>query len=119
MLLVYAVNNPTDFPDAFQQRLEAVGVVVGVDALHDRRHALEAQAGVDGRRRQGSERAVRAALELHEDVVPDLDLRIDAGAAADEVNLRAPAARTGVAHLPEVVVAAELENPIRRDAKLP
>ena len=71
---------------------------------------------IDGRgeRRQ---RAVGAALELHEHVVPDFDLRIGAGAAAHEVDFRAAAARAGVAHLPEVVVRAELEDAIGRHAQ--
>ena len=43
---------------------------------------------------------------------------IAAGAAAHVVDLRAAAARPGLAHLPEVVVGAELEDAIRRHAKL-
>ena len=37
----------------------------------------------------------------------------------DVVDLRAAAARAGVAHLPEVVVGAELEDAVGRHAKLP
>ena len=71
----------------------------------------------------GVQRAVGAALELHEHVVPDLDVaiavarraaadRLGAGqlVAAEVVDLRAAAARPGVAHLPEVVVRAELAD---------
>ncbi len=103
--------------DLGEQRHEDVGVVVRVLALQHRGDALEAHAGVDRRRRQRRQHAVGAALELHEHVVPDFDLRIGAAAAAHEVDLRAAAARAGVAHLPEVVVGAELEDAVGRHAK--
>src|SRR5262249_49433485 len=54
-----------------------------------------------------------------EDVVPDFDLRIVAAAAADVIDLRAAPAGSSVAHLPEVVVEAELEDAIRGHAELP
>jgi hypothetical protein len=50
--------------DAPEQRLEAISVVVRVDALHDRRHPLEAHAGIDGWRGQRRERSINAAFEL-------------------------------------------------------
>ena len=103
--------------DRRQQRHEQVGVVVRVLVLQHRGDPLEAHAGVDRRRRQRRQHAVRAALELHEHVVPDFDLRIGAAAAADEIDLRAAAARPRVAHLPEVVVAAELEDAVGRHAE--
>ena len=72
--------------------------------------------------------AVRLPVELHEHVVPDLDVAVaaalDAAAdrlrarqmiAAEVVDLRAAAARAGVAHLPEVVVGAELRRGDRSD----
>ena len=68
----------------------------------------------------GLQRAVRLAIELHEDVVPDLDESVAAAiepaarpprallvarqlVAAEVVDLGAAAARTGVAHRPEVL----------------
>jgi hypothetical protein len=117
--LVVSILQTAHLADAGEQRREEIGVVVRLLALQDGRHAFEAHAGVDAPRGQRRQRAVRAALELHEDVVPDFDLRIVAAAAADVVDLRAPAARPGVAHLPEVVVLAELEDAIGRDAERP
>ncbi len=113
--------------DGDQQRLERVRVVVRQRALHDRRDALEAHPGVDRRLGERLERPVRLPVELHEDVVPDLDVAIavarrtetrgrGAGeiVAAEVVNLRAAAAGPGIAHRPEVVRRAELVDAIRR-----
>ncbi len=113
--------------DRDQQRREHVGVVVGQRALLDRRDALEPHAGVDRRLRQRQQGAAWLPVELHEDVVPDLDeavavaRRAQAGrraarqiVAAEVVDLRAPAARTGVAHRPEVVGRAELDDAVGR-----
>ena len=100
-----------------QNRHEQIRVVVRVLPLQHGRDAFEPHAGVDRGRRQGSERAVRAALELHEHVVPDFDFGIRAR-AAHEVDLGAAAARSRVAHLPEVVLRAEFQNPVRRHAEL-
>ena len=54
------------------QRRELVGLEDRLDALLDQRHAVEAQAGVDVRRRQRRERARRVLVVLHEDEVPVL-----------------------------------------------
>ena len=105
-------------PHFVEQRHEEVGVVVRVPVLHDGRDPLEPHAGVDGRSGQRHERAVGAPLELHEHVVPDLDFRIAAG-AAHEIDFGAAAAGTGVAHLPEVVVHAKLEDPLGRHELAP
>ncbi|MNM47424.1 hypothetical protein D3C81_583900 [compost metagenome] len=97
-----------------QQILEQVDLVVRVHVLHDRTDALQAHAGVHRRCRQRVQYAVSGAVELHEDVVPDLDVTVAvffrrAGWAAPDVgavvveDLGAGAARAGVAHGPEVV----------------
>ncbi len=102
------------------QAAEEVDLVVVVDALEDRRDALQAHAGVDRRARQ-VEPLARELLVLHEDEVPDLDepvavfLRRARGAAPDmvavvEEDLRARAAGTGVAHAPEVVVGRDPDD---------
>ena len=117
-LLILAVALARERGDAADGGLEDVGVVVGFLALEDHAEALEAHARVDVARRQLLERAVGLAVELHEDQVPDLDdlgmARVDhlaAGLRGDlrlvaqvEVDLRAGAAGTRLAHLPEVVV---------------
>ena len=105
-------------------RPQQVGVVGAVDALEDRRHALEPHAGVDVARGQFGKPAVALAIVLDEDQVPDLHVagtagvdaagvagRLVAGAgSAVDVNLRARAARAGLAHLPEVVLRAEAQH---------
>src|SRR4029078_2496815 len=86
-----------------------------------------AHPGVDRRLRERLERSVRLPVELHEDVVPDLDVAIavarrtetrwrGAGkiVATEVVNLRAAAARPRIAHRPEVVRRAELVDALRR-----
>ena len=109
--------------DGAQQRREQVGVVVRGLLLDDRDDPLQAHARVDGRRGQRGQRAVRAAVELHEHVVPDFDVAfaaaVDAPArrlpavdvvSAVIVDLGAPAAGPGVAHRPEVVFEAQLDD---------
>ncbi len=96
------------------QVLEQVDLVVAVHVLQHRRDALQAHAGVHAGRRQRQQAAVRLAVELHEDVVPDLDEAVavfvrrarratrDVRAVVVE-DLAAGAAGTGVGHLPEIV----------------
>ena len=105
-------------------RLEDVGVVVGVLALHSAHEALEAHTGIDNVHRQRNERAVSLALVLHEHDVPDFDnlgivlvyefasgsLGLLLGSTRVEVNLRAGTARTRIAHLPEVVVLVAVDD---------
>ncbi len=97
-----------------QQRHEQVDLVVAVHVLQHRRQPLQAHAGVDAGLGQLVHHAVFGAVELHEDVVPDLDVAVavlfgrarraarDLGAVVVE-DLGARAARAGVAHHPEVV----------------
>ena len=68
-----AVGLAAECGDAVEQRLEHVGVVVGLFALHGHRQALEAHPRVDVLVRQGHERAIGHAVELHEDEVPDFN----------------------------------------------
>ena len=108
--------------------MEDVGVVVGSFVLEDGDEAFEAHAGIDVFGWEGAERAVLLAIELDEDVVPDLD---DVGVAgvdevggvafldahrgeAIDVDLCAGAARAGLAHLPEVVLHVSGEDVVRR-----
>ena len=62
---------PDGMGDGIDQGAEQVGVVIRVHALHDRRHAFETHAGVDGRARQGLAVAGLDLLVLHEDQVPE------------------------------------------------
>ena len=104
--------------DTVKQRLEHVGIVVGLFALHGHRQALEAHPRVDVLVREGHEGAVGHAVELHEDEVPDFDhlrvVGVDEGgarcggpvgvAAEVDVDFRARSAGPGFAHFPEVVL---------------
>src|SRR5450432_3771605 len=80
VLLVSSVTLATEFSGAIENRAGAVDLVQVVDALKDRRHPLETHAGVDVLRRQlAKDReallgAARAALELHEDEIPDFEV---------------------------------------------
>ncbi len=99
--------------DGREDRRPEVGVVVAPPVLKHRDQALEAHAGVDVAGGQELQGPAGLAVELDEDVIPDLE---DVGVAgvdqrggvapADpvEVDLRTGAARPGVTHLPEVVL---------------
>ena len=116
-----------DVDDGAQQ----VGFVDVLDALQQERDALDAHAGVDVLLRQRAEdlegvlAGALAALVLHEDEVPDLDVPVLVGlrAALDAVlgaaiveDLRARAARPGHAHRPVVVGHAAALDALFRDA---
>ncbi len=59
--------------DRLDQRQKGIRFKNGLLPLHDRGHAFEAHARVDVLLRERRKRAVRPLIELHEDVVPDLD----------------------------------------------
>jgi len=132
--LVLEVGRTGQLRSLADQALEQVDLVVGVDMLQDRGQTLQPHASVDARRRQRHQRTVGLAIELHEDVVPDLDVAIavligrTGWTASDMVtvvveDLRARAAGTGVGHLPEIVrgvrgalVVADADDPLGRQA---
>jgi hypothetical protein len=93
---------------------EEVDLVVAVHVLQDRRRPLEPHAGIDRRLRQRVHDAPLVAVELHEDVVPDLDVAVALlvrrsrrparnSLAVVVEDLGARPAGAGVAHHPEVV----------------
>ena len=102
-----------------QQALKQVDLVVAVHLLQARGEPLEAHAGIDARLGQGVEHrlsrgGIDLPVELHENVVPDLDIAVairigTAGGTAPYLgavvveDLRARPARPGVGHLPEIV----------------
>ncbi len=108
------------------QRRELVGLEDRRRVLLDERHAVEAEPGVDVLRRQRREPVHRVLVVLHEHEVPVLEeaLGVVAGAVvlaaplgtAVEVELAARPAGAGRAGLPEVVLAAEEDDPLARDA---
>ena len=131
--LLFAVAVAAQVADGLDDGLEDVGVVVGVLALDGADESLEAHARVDDVHAERFEVAVGLALVLHEDDVPYLDdLRVVLvhqfasghlsflfGCAAVEVYLRAWAAGTCVAHLPEVVVLVAVDDVVGGDVLQP
>ena len=123
-------------PGGGDQLLEQVDLVVRMHVLQDGGEALEAHARIHARRGQRLDRTIRLHVELHEHVVPDLDVAVAvlvgrARRAAGNVravvveDLRARAARAGVGHHPEVVrrvlgalVVADAHDALRRQADL-
>ena len=120
-----------EFGDFREEGREDVGVVVGrlgceVGAVlgrgEDAGDALKTHAGVHVFGGERGEGAVGVGVELYENVVPDLDAAgaggVDALAALGlvvgreqvEMDLGARAARAGVAHLPEVVLAVAVDD---------
>ena len=108
------------------QRAEVRGLEDRRHVLEDRRHPVDAQPGVDVLLRQLGERPVLVQLVLHEHEVPELEVALAVVArplalvaelgAAVEVELRARPAGPGRPRLPEVVLGAELHDPLVRHA---
>ena len=107
--------NAGDARDAADQRLQEVVVVVAAAALDDGGDPLQAHAGVHAGCFQGRQRAVRGAVELGKDEVPELGIAVavfvrgarrPAGDFRPQVveQFRIRAARPGVAHGPEVLL---------------
>ena len=130
---VLAVGEAREFGDFTNDGLEHVGVVVRRLALHHTHQALEAHAGIDDFVGQSLERTVGLAVVLHEDEVPNLDNEgvvfvhqlctghggfLGIGAVVD-VDFRARAAGTCVAHLPEVVVLVAVDDVVLREIAFP
>ncbi len=111
------------------QRLHEVGLPHRVDALQQGEDPLEPGTRVDRGLRQRGSTAVGRLVVLHEDEVPELHepvalgiteraaIGTEVGAAVD-VDLAARSARTGVAHLPEVVLVAESLDAFERHTDL-
>ena len=91
---------------------EKIDIVVALLALQHRGHPLETHAGVDMAGGQRDQTAIGITIELDKHQVPDFDATISPpvhqGTTAFvrseiDMDLGAGPARTGVAHLPEVV----------------
>ena len=128
-LFVLFVLDARDAADVLHDVLHRVHLKEVADVLHDAGQALQTHAGVDVRLWHAGVVAVAVRIKLGEDQVPDLhiavavaaDLALGASAAAlgaaVKVDLRAGAAGTG-AVLPEVVLLAEADDALGRDADL-
>ncbi len=118
--VVLPVAAPRELLPQLDQRSDVLGLEDRGHVLHDRGHAVEAEAGVDVLERQLGQRAVLVQLVLHEDEVPELEEAVGVVAgtvvgaaeleATIEVELRARPAGTGRARLPEVVLATEVDD---------
>src|SRR6266567_7016431 len=130
-----------EFRRAFHQRDEEIGVVIGDNALEDGSRAFEAHACVDTGARERDQRETwardydtfgiwnRHAVVLHEHEVPDFDVtaavarefavsveRFCSGLAHIVMDFAAGAARTGIAHGPEVFFeTGNGKNSVRRN----
>ncbi len=123
--------------DFVHDRLEQIDVVVAEDlarlkTLQRCRGSLEPGAGVDVLLRQRSQYSAAVAVVLNENQVAELDealasVDIDEaflarvilfgtarGLAAVDADFRVGTAWPGLAHLPEIILVAELQNPIAR-----
>ena len=110
------------------QVTEQIGLEHALDALQDAGHALQPHAGVDRGTRQRHALLLRHLLELHEDEVPEFEEAVavllraarrsapDVLAAVDE-DLRARAARTGIAHRPEIVRGRDADDAVVGEAR--
>ena len=119
--------------DTVDHRLEHIGVVVRLFALHGHAQTLEAHTGVYHFLGQLLKRAVCFLEVLHEHNVPYLDnLRVIfvdhlttrhfvyLGLVAQvDMYLRARTARTRVAHLPEVIMMVAKDDTVGRHMFLP
>ena len=123
-VLLLAILQPAEPLNLLDDGLEDVGIIVGVLVLQHAHQSLKAHAGVYHVHGQRLQRAVGLAVVLHEHDVPYLDhlgivlvhhfparhLGFFLGRAGVHVYLRAGAAGTRVAHLPEVVVLVAVDD---------
>ena len=118
---------------ALHDRVEQVGVVVGLGALDHRDQPLQPHAGIHAGRGQQGTRAVSGLVVLHEYQVPDLQPALAAVVQKDAaiglatgagfgapvvVQLAGGAAGTGIAHGPEVGLLAHAQDALDRQADL-
>ena len=122
------VRNAREFSDLCDNRSEHVGVVVAGLALQNSADTFETHTGIDVLGLQRNQGAVAHAFVLHEHVVPDFNVAVvfavhaldrvlerfglRSEVAAVIVDFGAGAARTGVAHFPEVGVSVEAHDAV-------
>ena len=114
--------------DSVQQRHEDVRLVIAVFLLNDGGQTLKSRAGIHAGPRQFFQRAVRLAVELREDQIPELHAALvvegrrfrqaEIGRQVD-MDLTARSARTRVPHFPEVVLLAQTDDLFRGHMLLP
>ncbi len=106
-----------------------IGLVIGNDALQNGHQSLKAHASINVLGRQLAEDAVTILIVLYKNQVPQLKiapaaavhtanvmgviLKVTGLFSPVEVDFTARAAGTGVAHFPEIVLAAKIEDVVR------
>ena len=132
-LLVFTIHFARHVAQHLDNRLEHIGVIVRLFALKGTDQTLKAHAGVDHIHGKLFKAAVGFAVELHKHEVPNLNHQwmvfIYQVAARDgflvclvtgvKMNLRTRTARTGVAHLPKVVVLVAVDDMVGRNVLQP
>src|SRR5439155_3796425 len=117
--------------DRTEDRSKEVAFIVAVHSLRQGCQTLQSHAGVNARRGEWFEHAFTVTVILHEDQVPDLQIpvavapdrarRLAAAQRCSLINqdLGTGPARTGVAHLPEIVCLPQPNDPSGRHTDHP
>ena len=119
--------------DLVQHRLEHIRIVVGLFALYRAHQTLKAHTRINHFLRQRLQRTVGLAVELHEHDIPNLNhlrmvfvhhlaawnLCFFLCRTAIHMYLRARTARTGITHLPEVIVLIAIDDMVCRQVLEP
>ena len=116
--------------DGIQKRCEEAGVVVVEFALFDRDHTLEPHPRIDARFGQRMKLSLLISFVLHEDKVPDLEesvtlathhilRRVEVLLSLIVEDLATRTARTGITHLPEVVLIPKTHDALFGDMRFP
>src|SRR5262249_46406690 len=108
---------------------EQVRIIVALHPLHDRRNALQTHASVDILLWQRGERAIRGAVVLHKDEIPQLEKAISLATQDvlrpcpklwSVVNMYFRTRPTGpsIAHSPEIVLFPHTHDALSRHTHL-
>ncbi len=131
--LLLAILCTANLANLVQHRLEHISIVVGLLALQGTHQTLKSHTRINHTLRQPLKRAVCLAVVLHEDKIPNLDnlgvVLIDQLTPRNccflllgttvYMYLGAGTARSGITHLPEVVVLVAIQNMICRQVLCP
>ncbi len=124
------VRHATEFSNLCDNRSEHVGIVVAGLALKNSADTFETHTGIDVLSLQRNQGAIAHAFVLHEHVIPNFNIAVvfavhaldrvperfglRSEVAAVIVDFGAGAARTGVAHFPEVGVSIKAHDAVIR-----
>ena len=120
------------FGEFFHRRddgAEQVRIIAALHTLHDRRNALQTHASVDILLWQRGERAIRGAVVLHKDQIPQLKKAVSRatqdilracpeGRPLVNMNFRTRSTGASIAHGPEIVLLPQAHDALGRHADL-